>query len=201
MRHPTILQSIRHELHSLFPDQQTPNLSSTTLHQPSSLPYTMAVFNESLRLYPPVPFELKQCETATTLPDGTFLPKNSIVVSCTWAMNRSETIWGPDAGSFRPERWLESDPPSPNGWKVLSKPASEFPVFHGGPRSCLGRKMAELLAVYVIATLVWEFEFEEEGREMGVGGSGEGDRVSKNSLTLPMEGGLPCYVAVRKQAP
>ncbi len=166
----------------------------------------MAVFNESLRLYPPVPFEIKQCEIAATLPDGTFLPRGSVVVSCTWAMNRSKIMWGRDADCFRPERWLDEEVVGnfedhhginslkQKRWKVIPKTAFEFPVFHGGPRSCLGRKMAELLGVYVIASLVWEFDFEEE---KGVGYGYE--RVSKNSLTLPMEGGLPCYVAKRRQ--
>ncbi len=206
MRHPDIAQNVRTELHNLFPGQKTLDLSSNNLPQPSSLPYTMAVFYESLRLYPPVPFEIKQCETAATLPDGTFLPQGSVVVSCTWAMNRSKTSWGSDSACFRPERWLEEETPSTlashqeggrlekKRWKVISKTASEFPVFHGGPRSCLGRKMAELLGVYVIANLIWEFDLEERNDEAG----GQ-ERVSKNSLTLPMEGGLPCYVAVRKQ--
>lgn len=207
MRHPDITQNIRTELHTLSPEQKTLGLSSSTLPQPSSLPYTMAVFYETLRLYPPVPFEIKQCETATTLPDGTSLPQRSVVVSCIWAMNRSRTRWGPDADRFRPERWLEEDTTTPleqrkdNGnadnrkWKVISKTAAEFPVFYGGPRSCLGRKMAELLGVYVIASLVWEFDFEEEGKGEG---KGRVERVSRNSLTLPMEGGLPCFVAVRE---
>lgn len=65
--------------------------------------------------------------------------------------------------------------------------------------------MAELLAVYVIAALVWEYEFEEvvEGvgagvLEEGMGGCGKGgERRSQNSLTLPMEGGLPVRVRRR----
>lgn len=205
MSHPDIAQNVRTELHTLFPGQKTLDLSSNNLPQPSSLPYTMAVFYESLRLYPPVPFEIKQCEAAATLPDGTFLPKSSVVVSCIWAMNRSKFSWGLDADRFRPERWLEEDiaatveghkeggTSGKKRGKVVSKTASEFPVFHGGPRSCLGRKMAELLGVYVIASLIWEFEFEEKDNK------GEKERVSRNSLTLPMEGGLPCYVAVREQ--
>jgi drug/metabolite transporter superfamily protein YnfA len=62
------------------------------------------------------------------------------------------------------------------------KTASEFPVFNGGPRSCLGRKMAELLGVYVIASLVWEWTLKKIKIKKKRG------RVSRNSLTLPMEG-------------
>ncbi|KAI9876000.1 MAG: hypothetical protein M1830_007575 [Pleopsidium flavum] len=208
MRHPSIVRNIRNELNTLFPGLRTLVLSSNNLPQPSALPYTMAVFNESLRLYPPVPFEIKQCELATTLPDGTCLPRSSVVVWCTWAMNRSKITWGPDADCFRPERWLEeevvgdSEDRHERGvskqkrWKPITKTAFEYPVFHGGPRSCLGRKMAELLGVFVVASLVWEFDFAE-GNGPGYGN----ERKSKNSLTLPMEEGLPCYVTSRRQVP
>lgn len=152
---------------------------NSAVFTPISLPYTTATFYETLRLYPPIPFEIKQCEKATTLPDGTFLPEKSIVFWCTWAMNRSRICWGDDADSFRPERWLTED------GKLITKSAAEFPVFNGGPRLCLGKRMAELLAVQVIATMVLLFEFTPAYR---------GERVSKSSLTLPMEGGLPCFV-------
>lgn len=150
--------------------------------KPSSLPYTTATFYETLRLYPPVPFELKQCSTSTTLPDGTFLPRTAILVWCTWAMNRSRTLWGADAEVFRPERWLQDG-------KFIGRPAHEFPVFNGGPRTCLGKNMAEQVAVQVIAVLVDQFTFAQVE---------DGERLSKNSLTLPMEGGLPCYVGRSK---
>ena len=151
------------------------------LLRPATLPYVTAVFYESLRFYPPVPFEIKQCEKATTLPDGTFLPKKSIVFWSIWAMNRSKSIWGDDADEFRPERWLDEG-------KLIQRSAFEFPVFNGGPRTCLGKLMAELVAVQVIATLLLRFEFEPiDNRE----------KISKNSLTLPMEGGLPCRVKLR----
>ncbi len=152
-----------------------------TLFTPSYMPYTMAVLYELLWLYPPIPFEIKQCEQATTLPDGTFLPESSVVVWCPWAMNRSTITWGEDADSFRPERWLVDG-------KLVSKSSSEFPVFNGGSRTCLGKRMAEVIAVQVIATMVWMFDFTPVG---------EAERVSKSSLTLPMDGGLPCLVKTR----
>jgi len=153
----------------------------TSIFSSSELPYTTAVFYESLRLYPPIPFEIKQCQQATTLPDGTNLPKDSIVVWCTWAMNRSRSIWGNDSDDFKPERWIE------NGI-VINKSAYEYPVFHAGPRMCLGKKMAETIAIEVIASVFYEFDISQvDDRE----------RISKNSLTLPMEGGMPVHMAPR----
>lgn len=150
----------------------------SSIFLPVALPYITAVFYEALRLYPPVPFELKQCEKATTLPDGTFLPKTSVVVWCTWAMNRSKLIWGEDADKFLPQRWLEKG-------QFVSRNSFEYPVFNGGTRACLGKKMADLVAVQSIAYLALRCEFTLVDAT---------ERISKNSLTLPMEGGLPCYV-------
>jgi len=182
MRHPRVIEEIRREIElASSPISDEKSDIDPTIFRPASLPYVAAVFYETLRFYPPVPFELKQCEQATTLPDGTYLPKTAVLLWCTWAMNRSRLIWGPDADEFRPERWLEDG-------NLISKTASEYPVFNGGPRTCLGKKMAEFVAIQVIATLVLKFNFTPVDNE---------ERISKNSLTLPMEGGLPCYVKLR----
>jgi cytochrome P450 len=209
LQHPSAVSEIRREVQHLLaqqqpprpddadPEHQTPN---PTLFTPLSVPYTMAVFHETLRLYPPIPFEIRQCQADTTLPDGTFLPRHAVLVWCLWAMHRSRLTWGADADAFRPERFLEQQEQQHGGGEgddegggakprfVLGKSVSEFPVFYGGARACLGRKMAELIAAQVIPVMVWLFEFEP---------AFEGERVSKTSLTLPMEGGLPVRVRRR----
>ncbi|THV45019.1 hypothetical protein BGAL_0542g00060 [Botrytis galanthina] len=136
MRHPRVMDSARQE--AAYLTKENPGRQSTT-YKPTTVPYIMAVFYEALRLYPPVPFEIKQCEQATTLPDGTFLPRHAVLVWCPWAMNRSRSIWGEDADDFRPERWLDDG-------VIILKTAFEYPVFNGGPRTCLGKKMAEAVA-------------------------------------------------------
>ena len=200
MRHPEQIHHIRTELQTAFQDfnlSQSLPLSFDTI-QPSSLPYTMAVFNETIRLYPPVPFELKECTAPTTFPDGTWLPKGAVVLWVPWSLGRSTLIWGEDSTEFKPQRWLHySDNGKPP--TLVTKTAYEFPVFNAGPRTCLGKRMAELLAVYAIASLVWEYDFEEIV-DPKRGGCGVGkERISQNSLTLPMKGGLPC--TVQRRAP
>jgi cytochrome P450 len=189
MRHPFASQRLRQEILAAFPHKalvDKPWKTDLADLQPAKLPYTTAVFYEALRLYPPVPFEIKQCEIDITLPDGTFLPAGSIVVWCIWAMNRSTEIWGQqgqDLETFEPDRWLHDG-------RFIGKSAFDFPVFNGGPRSCLGKRMAELIAAYVMVNILREFDFEEARDDK----LPYKERRSQNSLTLPMQDGLPCKV-------
>lgn len=195
LRHPCHIESLLAEVARSLPlASQSSSLHGITYDtvMPSSLPYTHALFAETLRLYPPVPFELKECIAPTTFPDGTWLPEGSAVIWVPWSMGRSHRIWGDDSELFKPQRWL-----GPSGSIALQKTAFEFPVFNAGPRSCLGKKLAEFLAVAVLARLMWRYDFSEVTEEE-LGGCGEeGERKSQNSLTLPMEGGLPVRVRLR----
>ena len=55
-----------------------------------------------------------------------------------------------------------------------------------------------MLALSVITDLVWKYRFEEaeavEEENVRSKLQPPVDRVCQKSLTLPMEGGLPCYV-------
>lgn len=210
MEHPSVAERVLQEVDACGVTDGVLQMGFETI-QPHSMPYTFAVFSESLRLYPPVPVEIKQCVRSTILPDGTTLPAGAVVVWSPWSFGRSLQIWGDDVDLFLPERWLEEVPFSTNGqdksdsaqkrWKIKARTAFEFPVFNGGPRTCLGRKMAELEAVYIIASVVRSFEtIEIKDNRIGGHWTAEG-RVSKNSLTLPMKGGLPCYVKPRDPRP
>ncbi|KAL2162253.1 hypothetical protein VTH06DRAFT_7166 [Thermothelomyces fergusii] len=221
-------QQEQHPTSSQPPPASAPKLEmDPTLFTPAALPYTTAAFYEALRLFPPIPFEIRQAQADTTLPDGTFLPRRSVLVWCLWAMQRSRLTWGPDADEFRPERFLtregggagegdvtageEEEEESAGGIEqgaslegekaaaasrsarrttakfTLGKSSAEFPVFYGGARACLGRKMAEAIAVQVIPTVLVAAGVRLEA-------AWEGERRSQLSLTLPMEGGLPVWV-------
>nr|GEZ65182.1 cytochrome P450 94A1-like [Tanacetum cinerariifolium] len=120
--------------------------------------YLHAAISEGLRLYPPVPVDTKACLKDDVLPDGTFLGKDWFVTYHTYAMGRMESIWGKDCCEFRPGRWLEED----NGANVVCRQENSFkyPVFHGGPRICLGKEMAYTQMKLVAATIIEMFEVE-----------------------------------------
>ena len=195
LRNETAKWSLLNSIQATFPKYrrgEVPDLSYDFISSPSNLPMVQAIFAEALRLNPAVPFELKETREAITLPDGTFLPNGAVVIWIPYGLARSTAIWGADASSFNPERWLETQPDGSQ--QVILRSAFENPVFNAGPRMCIGKRMAEVLAVKVLTELLWCWDLEE------IRGVGEvdGRRVTAESLTAPMEGGLP--VRVRRPA-
>ena len=98
-------------------------------------------------------------------------------------MGRMESIWGKDCLEFRPERWLGED------GRFRQESPFRFPVFHGGPRMCLGKEMANIQMKFIAATVIERFEISVLGKEKCP------EHVF--SLTLRMKDGLP--VTMRKR--
>ncbi|XP_031495339.1 cytochrome P450 94A2-like [Nymphaea colorata] len=146
--------------------------------------YLQAAISESMRLYPPVPVDTKHCLSDDVLPDGSSVRKGWFVAYNSYAMGRMREIWGDDCLEFRPERWL-----SPEG---LFRPENPFryPVFHAGPRVCLGREMAYIQMKSVAAFLIERYEVEVLRRDAG-------PPPYALSLTLRMNGGLPVRLRPR----
>lgn len=143
--------------------------------------YLQAAISESMRLYPPVPVDPKECLEDDTMPDGTFVGKNWLVMYSSYAMGRMEAIWGRDCEEFRPERWLE------DGVCRQENPF-KFPVFHAGPRVCLGKDMAFIQMKSIVASVIERFEIDVLNKDTCP------EYVM--ALTLRMKGGLP--IRVRK---
>ncbi|KAJ0980864.1 hypothetical protein J5N97_009119 [Dioscorea zingiberensis] len=146
--------------------------------------YLHAAVTESMRLYPPVALDTLACREDDTLPDGSFVGKGWFVTYSAYAMGRMEEIWGKDWGEFRPERWLEDG---------VFRPESpiRFPVFHAGPRMCLGKEMAYIQMKSVVASVLEQFSVDVllKGRTP--------EQVL--SMTLRMKDGLPVQVKKRER--
>ncbi|KAI3986357.1 hypothetical protein MKX01_002202 [Papaver californicum] len=105
--------------------------------------YIHASLCESMRLYPPVPYDSKEAASDDIFPDGTVIKKGDRVSFSIYAMGRMDNLWGLDCNEFKPERWLERN--SVTGkLSFVSKDSYAYPVFQAGPRICLGKEMAFL---------------------------------------------------------
>jgi cytochrome P450 len=105
------------------------------------LPYTAAVFEETLRLYPPVwAFGRRATEDLELL--GYRIPQGSTVVMSPYVTHRNPRYFA-DPLAFKPERWLEGEKP----------PKLAYFPFGGGGRGCVGEPFARLEAVLTLATI------------------------------------------------
>jgi cytochrome P450 len=120
-----------------------------TLTDLPQLPYTSAIWRESLRLFPPAWIVARRLVTDHPV-CGHRLPAGSVLLLSPWVVHR-DGRWWPQPDQFRPDRWLnEPDTPRPR--------YAYFP-FGGGPRQCIGNSFADLEGVLVLATILRQCRF------------------------------------------
>lgn len=116
------------------------------------LPYATALFNETLRLYPPLSFFIREARRESNLV-GHRCPLGSLLVISPWVIQRHQQHWSEPDG-FRPERFL-ADTSTPEE-RRLARDA--FLPFGLGPRKCPGAAFAQQEALLVLAELVRRYE-------------------------------------------
>lgn len=114
------------------------------------LPYTEAVVNETLRLYPPVAMIGREALVDLEL-GGFRIRKGTAVWPTPWITHRDPQLWDRPL-EFYPERWT-------SGARAQLPKHAFFP-FGGGPHNCVGRMYAMMEMVLGIATVVRRFELE-----------------------------------------
>ncbi|WRX14511.1 Cytochrome P450 - like 10 [Theobroma cacao] len=102
---------------------------------------------ETLRLYPPAPFEIRKPTQPDTLPSGHHVDQNTRILICTYAMGRTTWLWGEDYLEVKPERWITKE------GKLRREPPSKFFSFNAGPRNCPGKNLALIMMKATIATI------------------------------------------------
>ncbi|CAF9933472.1 MAG: hypothetical protein ALECFALPRED_005602 [Alectoria fallacina] len=108
-RYPEIRTKLSHEIQKA--DAAGLLSPIATYAQAASLPYLSAVINEAFRIHPPVGLILERHVPAggETI-SGVHLPEGTVVGINAWVLHQNKVIFGEDAHSFRPERWIEADP-------------------------------------------------------------------------------------------
>ncbi|KAJ3194544.1 hypothetical protein HK101_002496 [Irineochytrium annulatum] len=174
-RNPWIVAGIREEVQRVLGAKRIP-----TFDEIPKLKYCNAVFMETMRLHPSVPGNVKISVKEDILPGGIHIPAKTSVFWFPYAMGRRTAIWGPDAATFNPLRWIE-----PDGSLRRVSPFSWI-AFNAGPRVCLGQQMATVESVMAIVGLCNELDFETVVKGMD-------DPDPSLSLTNCMRGGLPVF--------
>lgn len=113
------------------------------------LPFTRAVIDETVRLYPPA-FLIARAAAAPDIVAGLPVRKGDVILIAPWLLHRHEKLWhAPNA--FMPERFMPGAPPVE---RFVYLP------FGAGARVCIGAHFAQVEATLALARLVGAFKIE-----------------------------------------
>ncbi|KAK3370524.1 putative benzoate 4-monooxygenase cytochrome P450 [Podospora didyma] len=141
IRTPGVITKLQAELDAAIPA----SIDVPTFEMVKDLPYLQAVVNETLRHHSTsgigLPRQIPEDSAGIHL-QGYYFPPGTVLSVPTYSIHHSTEIWGPDANEFRPERWGNITPRQKNA----------FIPFSYGPRSCVGRNVAEMEMKLIVAS-------------------------------------------------
>lgn len=144
----------------------------------AQLPYTLKVFKETLRMYPPVAFYLRS--TIQPFDWGDYhIPANTKFVIPPYLMHYDEQYWD-NPQQFDPERFTKE--------AEKSRPKFVYFPFGGGPRICIGNNFAMMEAVFAIAMISQKFQIALAPPQA---------IAVDFTLTLRPKGGIPIQIQAR----
>jgi len=162
-QHPEVEKKVLEEIRDVVGDD-------ITYEKINKLKYTKQVIDESLRLYPPTPYNVRATVKEDKLPSGYIIPANTRVAISPFAQHRLAEYFN-DPYTFNPDRWV-TDP---------IKAFSYLP-FYGGPRICLGQNMAYLEIKVAMCAIIPKFSFKLAENHPPID--------FKVSITFPLRNGL-----------
>ena len=140
-QHPEIEKRLHEELANVL-DGRTP-----TFDDVPKLQYTLMVFQEAMRLYPPA-WMLARTAIEDDRIGGHKIPAKSEVLLLTAYTQRHPKYW-PNPNEFDPENF------SPDN--IAARPRYAYFPFGGGPRQCIGNNFAQMEAQLIIATIAQRY--------------------------------------------
>jgi cytochrome P450 len=169
-KYPEVLGKIRVEVDALGHAVQASDLPN--------LPYTLAVLEETMRLYPPVPMTVRFAFKDTTLGDAP-IPKGNLVAIAIRNIHCHPDYWQ-DSLVFRPERFLPENKASLN--------RNAYMPFLTGPHMCIGNHFALIEGQLLLAMMVQRYDVTESPKQSD---------EAKTSITMRPKYGLPVKIAPR----
>ncbi|KAI0336705.1 cytochrome P450 monooxygenase pc-bph [Cubamyces sp. BRFM 1775] len=147
-KHQRVQEKLQKELDEELAGVDAPIVD---FEQVKRLPYLEAVINETLRIHSTSGIGLPRLVPAGGLEVcGKWFPEGTILSVPSYTIHRDKAVWGEDADEFRPERWFEQDK------NAIQK---TFNPFSFGPRSCVGRNLANLELLVIIASIFRRYHF------------------------------------------
>ena len=145
-QHESARAKMKAEIDAVLGADRSPGLDDV-----ARLPYTTAVFSESMRLFPPVWVVGRRALEDVTIGEYE-VPRRTIVITSQYIIHRDERYW-PNALEFRPERWLDEA-------AQAARPKFAYFPFGGGGRVCIGDAFAWTEGVLLLAVMARRWRFE-----------------------------------------
>ncbi|KAF1932283.1 benzoate para-hydroxylase [Didymella exigua CBS 183.55] len=153
LQNPEVVRKLQRELDEAIPSDDVPTYAAV-----KDLQYVDNVIKETMRIHSTSSLGLPRLippGPGLTM-NGRHFPQGTVLSVPAYTIHHSKEIWGPDAETFRPERWE----------KVTEKQKAAFIPFSYGPRACVGRNIAEMELALIVATVFKRYEFELRQGEM-----------------------------------
>jgi cytochrome P450 len=138
--------------------------------------YLEAAIDETLRLRPVVPFTGRLLREPASL-GGYELPAGAVVLAALYLAHMRDDVY-PEAGSFRPERFLDGGPET-----------YSWVPFGGGTRRCLGAAFAQFEMKVALRTILCRAELRPA--------SDAAEPIVRRNVTLAPKHGTPAILARR----
>ena len=166
-RNKSIQEKLRAEVNAMF-DSIKPGETFNYSHM-EKLPYMTRCLAETLRMWPVVPngtFRALQFDDIVKGPGGkdVTLKKGTYVQVTNWMRHRSTELWGPDAGTYNPDRdFTPGELWNGNPFKAYNPQSARFSPFTFAPRHCMGMNFAQMEMRVILCHLFRNFDFELGG--------------------------------------
>lgn len=156
-KNPDKQDILREEVLKVLPDRGT-QLTTDSLN---NMPYLRAVLKEAMRLNPVIAGNARTTGRDVVL-GGYQVPKGVEVAMGTLVLQNTEYYF-PKSGNFIPERWIKG--PENEKYAIVKHPSNSFVFlpFGFGPRSCIGRRFAEMEIFVVLSRFDWTFTLAMSG--------------------------------------
>ncbi|RMZ88901.1 hypothetical protein DV736_g3867, partial [Chaetothyriales sp. CBS 134916] len=157
-RNPRVVQKLQAHIKEALGDSRRP----PTYQEIKDMKYLTHAINETLRLYPVVPFNVRASLKDTTLPHGAGADgmqplgvlEGTPVGYSTLLMQRRRDLYPPISESFPydPLEWV------PERWHTWVPKSWQFIPFNGGPRICIGMNFAMMEIAYTVIRILQEYD-------------------------------------------
>jgi cytochrome P450 len=150
LQNPQHMATLRQEIDQAHKEHRLSD--PVTMEEAETLPFLQATILEGLRMHPAIGGLLpRRVPPGGCVIAGRYIPAGHVVGASAWVINRNTTVFGHDATSFNPHRWLKGN---------KAEMQKYFLTFGGASRMCFGKNIAFMEMTKMVPTFLRHFDVE-----------------------------------------